>query len=1474
MKVSVVVPIYNVSRALLSACLESLAKQTFRADEYEILLVDDCSTNEETLSTVATFAERTRNASLLRHHENKGLNEARRSGVSAARGEYIVFVDGDDILTRDAIENLWLKTADSSADLVTAPCWRWDPVERQTFSSPITGKAFASNYLDRVRDTLASRHSFTMCGRLFRRSLLTPDILHIPVRRYHEDVVTLARIMFRVSSVAHVTRPLYYYTINEGSITNNFGSKHAEDMVYALNEWVKLAEGNNLLSVLSASMATGIEKLLEVCVRRCVQSVTLDMQPKIEILRYLRQSYNGFSMANAEPTMPILRALLALEEDDLTHSPISSLAGLSATVFANEAKQRSRRPYQATQMARALKDRIVFICQVDYQLRNAAEFARELRKRGHPCVILDNSGFASGGLRRLHPQELRIFWRTEYIRIAKPPYGRDWLSAARLVVVFNDFNDDFREALEYRYRLGLSAVCMIEGISDFLRVDFKTPRHLPYRRCDHVFLAGEADRKYFSDREVHLVGLPIVEKLAKKEPTFPARPLAALNVNFTYGVLEDSRGTFIELAQSAFVEAGFDWQITQHPADRGTLNRFPVSKKTQYELIDECTVFVSRFATGILEALASGKPAIYFNPHREKVEKFTEPLGAFEIAVTKEQLVAALRTVLEDIENGVDFRERALPFLEQHTAYERGIASTTRFADSAIGIIDSEGHMHKEAVDTIFNGLGNGYLPSSFDPEGILGDFKRHDRAQLNDEEMIARYFGERDGVMIDVGANLGNSCDVYLGKGWTVHAFEPDPNNRRVLLEIWGTSPLLIVNEEAVSDKAGLVLPFFASAESTGISGLSAFTKGHKKIAEVHTTTLRDYYRKAGIKHANFLKVDVEGFDKFVLDGFPWEVDLPDVVLAEFEDSKTVPLGYTVRDLAATMQRRGYTVFVSEWHPIVRYGITHDWRRLVQYSDHLELKGCWGNLIGFRQPPDRDQLRSIARQTLKFARSPGRKKSKRGGRPAGTPQPALVVGADNGSRVVQPFYAPFGRWLRKLSPRIYTAGKLARRTLAGLWRRRAWTAPVLLLILTIAGLGFLPTFTSVRAFFWIGATFAALAFGLFYLALRVYQLTNVVLKGNADLRNQVQNEAWRVAAVEKKLIKRKSAFERMRAEIQATKAAADNAIEMSTFVYTALRTIEKHIAATTDGLRKERAKDKKRYLQARTQAEGEITMFAAEAEATKKELLEYKDGLTRLRERIISSERQIGEMRFPESPSTLVFFGHHKCASRFFRNEVFRVAAEAADAHVRKYEIKNPPFNYSMGDDLDLCNIDFKDLGRDGRDIVLFSNATARSLYRIQRTAKNWKGIRVIRDPRQVLVSNYLHHKGNHHTRLNGWIWDQLETDKPVLRELPMEEGLLYELDHITKQIIETQILCPFDDPRVMTIKIEDFSKDPKTYLREISGFLGVADIAGIDFNRTSGNPDSGPWQQHFTSRLRHVFKERYGQALIDLGYATDFNW
>ncbi|MBA5778052.1 sulfotransferase domain-containing protein [Stappia sp. F7233] len=247
----------------------------------------------------------------------------------------------------------------------------------------------------------------------------------------------------------------------------------------------------------------------------------------------------------------------------------------------------------------------------------------------------------------------------------------------------------------------------------------------------------------------------------------------------------------------------------------------------------------------------------------------------------------------------------------------------------------------------------------------------------------------------------------------------------------------------------------------------------------------------------------------------------------------------------------------------------------------------------------------------------------------------------------------------------------------------------------------------------------------------------------------------------------------------------------------------------------------------------------------------------------------------YASAPNCIVFFGHHKCASRLFRAEIFTRIARKLGARVRSYKIKQAPFRFGLNlDDLDLQNIDFANIGRDGSDVIMFSNSTVRSLARIKSETDNWKGVRIIRDPRQVLVSDYFHHKVGHKIEGTGWVWEQLKQDKPVLLNASKEDGILHELDNISRVVIEDQVLGEFDDERILNIKPEDFSRDPHEYLQRIFKFLGIPEVEGIDLSRTFANSESGPWQEHFTDRIREIFKTRYGRALIDIGYERDLNW
>lgn len=99
--ITTVIPVYNVEK-YLNAAIESLAAQKFFREKVEVLLIDDGS-NDRSAQICDQYASEYENIRVF-HIKNKGVSHARNYGLSHARGEYIHFMDSDDILASDMYE--------------------------------------------------------------------------------------------------------------------------------------------------------------------------------------------------------------------------------------------------------------------------------------------------------------------------------------------------------------------------------------------------------------------------------------------------------------------------------------------------------------------------------------------------------------------------------------------------------------------------------------------------------------------------------------------------------------------------------------------------------------------------------------------------------------------------------------------------------------------------------------------------------------------------------------------------------------------------------------------------------------------------------------------------------------------------------------------------------------------------------------------------------------------------------------------------------------------------------------------------------------------------------------------------------------------------------------------------------------------------------------------------------------------------
>ena len=240
-----------------------------------------------------------------------------------------------------------------------------------------------------------------------------------------------------------------------------------------------------------------------------------------------------------------------------------------------------------------------------------------------------------------------------------------------------------------------------------------------------------------------------------------------------------------------------------------------------------------------------------------------------------------------------------------------------------------------------------------------------------------------------------------------------------------------------------------------------------------------------------------------------------------------------------------------------------------------------------------------------------------------------------------------------------------------------------------------------------------------------------------------------------------------------------------------------------------------------------------------------------------------------------IVFFGHHKVASRFFRNIFFKQVAQLENFNIIGYNtfLKNPLY-FEKASDLDLKTIqleEFKD------NCILNLSNSGKNISGLVRNKFNFKGLHVIRDPRQIWVSNYFHHLSGHSIHTLGknspWFWTKLKKDRPILESLSLKDGLLYELENITADIFLDQLIPYVFDNRVFEIKLEEIIDDPRNSFINICEFLNVKkpfNIENIFIKNQFKNPNSKSFHDLFNEMpvLKKEFEKKYYNLLTKFHY------
>lgn len=238
MKVSLIIPVYNTEK-YLAECLESAIKQDL--DELEIICVNDGSTDNSAL--ILEEYEKKDSRIKVITQENRGLSEARNTGVDSANGEYVCFLDSDDLLVENAISKLYQIAQEKDLEILCydADCfYETEELKRLEYKDEYyhRKKSYNQTSIGRVLFCeLIENDDFCDAAWLLfinRKWLIESGIRFYP-SLIHEDCLFSFECFMTCNSIAHIKDALYLYRIRNNSIMTSkasFGSLKGRIVCY------------------------------------------------------------------------------------------------------------------------------------------------------------------------------------------------------------------------------------------------------------------------------------------------------------------------------------------------------------------------------------------------------------------------------------------------------------------------------------------------------------------------------------------------------------------------------------------------------------------------------------------------------------------------------------------------------------------------------------------------------------------------------------------------------------------------------------------------------------------------------------------------------------------------------------------------------------------------------------------------------------------------------------------------------------------------------------------------------------------------------------------------------------------------------------------------------------------------------------------------------------------------------------------
>lgn len=207
--VSIIIPVYNLENRIADT-LNSLCAQSFR--DFEIIVVDDCPHDRSITCAEAVLVQSGVHYRVLRHDKNKGVSAARNTGLAAAKGQFVIFFDGDDLAEPDFVARLYESVTKNDGDAAFCGYKTREASNGKEKMYPSLDSEARLTQDELLRMRLLNKITALLCSAIYRREfLLSKGIVLTEGRIAGEDVEFVTKVIAAGAKTSFLKDCLYIY---------------------------------------------------------------------------------------------------------------------------------------------------------------------------------------------------------------------------------------------------------------------------------------------------------------------------------------------------------------------------------------------------------------------------------------------------------------------------------------------------------------------------------------------------------------------------------------------------------------------------------------------------------------------------------------------------------------------------------------------------------------------------------------------------------------------------------------------------------------------------------------------------------------------------------------------------------------------------------------------------------------------------------------------------------------------------------------------------------------------------------------------------------------------------------------------------------------------------------------------------------------------------------------------------------------